>query len=100
VPAAVHLLGHNHTLKSPLILLIDGRTFCKLGGEDRVGVGLVESVVFHAIEEEADERCASTADEKAAGASEVVDNDRIRVAPGRERRLRFGRCRRLRRRQS
>jgi len=56
------------------------------GGEDRVDVGLAESFVVHALEE-ADgrgvgdvrgRRSASTAGE------EAVDNDRTRVALGRE----------------
>jgi hypothetical protein len=49
----------------------------RLGGEDRVDVGLAESFVFHALEEEADgrglgdvqgRRSSSTAGEEAADA--------------------------------
>ncbi len=65
----------------------------RLGGEDRVDVGLVESVVLHALEEEANgrgisdvqgRRGASTAGEETTDTSEAVDDDRTRVALFRE----------------
>jgi hypothetical protein len=65
----------------------------RLGGEVRMDVRLVESIVFHALEEKAD-RCgigdvqvfcsASAASEEAADASKFVSDDRPRVAFGRK----------------
>ena len=64
-----------------------------IGGEDRVDVGLTESFVVHAPEEEVDGRgvgdirgrcSASTTSEEAPDASKAVDNDRTRVASLRE----------------
>ena len=64
-----------------------------VGGKGRADVRLVESVFLHALEKEADgrgvgdiqgRRGANTTSEKAADAPEAVDDDRTRVALGRE----------------
>lgn len=67
-----------------------------LGGEDGADVRLVMSILLHALEKKVNlrgvgdvrgRRDARTADEKIADidASEAIDDDRARVALGRER---------------
>ena len=65
-----------------------------LGGEDGADVRLVMSILLHALEKKINlrgvgdvrgRRGARSAGEKIADASEAIDDDRARVALGRER---------------